>query len=48
MKRLLVWSMVVALFAVSAPALRADVKTRQKTLVKFEGLLGAIQKLVGG
>jgi hypothetical protein len=48
MKRLMVWSVVVALCALVAPVLRADVKTREKTLVKLEGLLGGAFRMFGG
>ena len=49
MKRSIAWPVlvfVVAAFAV--PALRADVKTRENSLVKFEGLLGGAFKMFGG
>ena len=48
MKRLAVWSIVLITGALVAPVLRADVKTREKTLVKFEGMLGGAFKLFGG
>ena len=48
MRRLVVWSVIVGLCAVAAPGMRADVKTREKTLVKFEGMLGGAFKLFGG
>lgn len=48
MKRFTVWSMVVMVCALVAPVLRADVKTREKTLVKFEGVMGGAFKMFGG
>jgi hypothetical protein len=48
MKRLSFWSVVIVACALVAPVLRADVKTREKTLVKFEGVLGGAFKLFGG
>jgi hypothetical protein len=44
----LIGSAVLACLAVLAPALRADVTTRRKTQVKFEGLLGSIVNRFGG
>jgi len=34
--------------AILAPALQADVKTREKTQIKFEGMLGRIMGMAGG
>jgi hypothetical protein len=34
--------------AIFAPALHADVKTREKTQIKFEGMLGRIMGMAGG
>lgn len=49
MKRLSAWMIVVVgICALAAPVVRADVKTRENTLVKFEGLLGGTFRLFGG
>jgi hypothetical protein len=49
MKRLFLCSAVLLCAAVFAPALRADVKTVQKTTFKVEGLLGAfLNRAAGG
>jgi len=48
MTRVSRWSVVIVLCALAAPVLRADVKTREKALVKFEGILGGAFKLLGG
>jgi hypothetical protein len=49
MKRLSVWSVVViVLCGLAVPVLQADVKTREKSLLKFEGLLGGAFKMFGG
>ncbi len=48
MKRLSIWSVVIILCGLAAPVLRADVKTTEKSLVKFEGLLGGAFKMFGG
>jgi len=48
MTRVSRWSVVMVLCALAAPVLRADVKTREKALVKFEGILGGAFKLLGG
>jgi hypothetical protein len=45
-----VWScaIVCSLLVLSAPSARADVKTRDKGQVKFEGMLGTIMRMAGG
>jgi hypothetical protein len=48
MKRWWIGSVILVMAALAVPAVRADVKTREKTLVKFEGLLGGAFKLFGG
>jgi hypothetical protein len=40
--------LTIALLIVSAHSLRADVKSDQKSLVKFEGMLGRVVNLFGG
>jgi len=44
-RRILSGLIAVAIFA---PALHADVKTKEKTQVKFEGMLGRIAGMAGG
>ena len=41
MKRVVLWSALAVAVAVLAPTLRADVKTREKSTFKMEGMLGA-------
>jgi hypothetical protein len=49
MKRLSVLTLVaIGLCWVSGPSLRADVKTQEKGLVKFEGMLGRMVNMFGG
>jgi hypothetical protein len=49
MRRSLVWSGLVVCAALLAPVVRADVKTHQKSTVKFEGLMGSfINRMAGG
>ncbi len=48
MKRLLTLAGLFALALLLAPPLRADVMTRQKSQVKFEGFLGTMVNLFGG
>jgi hypothetical protein len=38
----------VSLVAISVPSLRADVRSDEKTLVKFEGMMGKVVGLFGG
>lgn len=45
MKRYAVWSSLALIVALAAPALRADVKTRSKTTIKFEGMMGRIMSM---
>lgn len=47
-RKLTVAALVLGLVAVSAHSLKADVKTDQKTLVKFEGILGKVVGIFGG
>lgn len=48
MKRYVVWSVLLALAAAVTPALLADVKTREKTQFKLEGVLGGVVRMFGG
>jgi hypothetical protein len=48
MKRLWCGGLVLSLVVCSAIALRADVKTQEKSLVKFEGGLGRMMGVFGG
>ncbi len=48
MKRLWCGGLVLSLVVCSAIALRADVKTQEKSLVKFEGGLGRVMGVFGG
>lgn len=48
MKRVLCGGLVLSLVVLSAAAIRADVKTQEKSLVKFEGGLGRMMGLFGG
>jgi len=48
MKRLSVWCVVIAAIAAVAPALDADVKTRDRTIVRFEGFLGGLMNRAFG
>jgi hypothetical protein len=49
MKRWIPWFAVIVCAALAAPALKADVKTREKSTLKFEGLVGAfINRMAGG
>jgi len=45
MKRYAVWSSLALIVALAAPTLRADVKTRSKTTIKFEGMMGRIMSM---
>src|SRR5688572_23580780 len=47
-RKLTLAALVLGLAAVSAHSLRADVKTDEKTLVKFEGMLGRVVGIFGG
>lgn len=47
-RKLTVATLVLGLVAVSTQSLRADVKTDEKTLVKFEGMLGKVVGIFGG
>jgi len=48
MKRLLSAGMALALVCAAVGVLRADVKTREKDQVKFEGMLGRLAGMFGG
>lgn len=48
MKRFMVCGLVLALVVLGAGALGADVKTQEKSLVKFEGGLGRVMGMFGG
>ncbi len=48
MKRLVVGGVVLSLLILTAAALRADVKTQEKSLVRFEGGLGRMMSMFGG
>ena len=48
MKRLVLWSVLALGVAVVAPVLRADVKTREKSMFKMEGMLGAFANRFSG
>lgn len=48
MKRRLTFFAPLAMAALLAPALSADVKTREHTLTKFEGFLGGLANRFGG
>jgi hypothetical protein len=49
MKRLVPGSALIVAFALVVPVLRADVKTREKTTFKMEGLMGALMnRAMGG
>jgi hypothetical protein len=47
-RKLTVAALVLGLVAVSTHSLSADVKTGEKTLVKFEGILGKVVGIFGG
>jgi hypothetical protein len=48
MKRYLTWTVVVLAVTVATPVLRADVKTRQKTMFSLEGVMGGVVRMFGG
>jgi len=48
MKRLTIGVALLTAAAVAAPVLRADVKTKEKTLVNIEGVLGGFVRFFGG
>lgn len=48
MKRLIVGGVVLSLVGLAGGALRAEVKTQEKSLVKFEGGLGRVMGMFGG
>jgi hypothetical protein len=49
MKRWITWSAAAACVALAAPVIRADVKTSEKTTIKFAGMMGAvINRMAGG
>jgi hypothetical protein len=49
MKRWITWSAAAACVALAVPVVRADVKTSEKTTVKFAGMMGAfINRMSGG
>ena len=48
MKRFMVCGVVLSLVVLAAGSLRADVKTQEKSLVKFEGGLGRVMGMFGG
>ncbi len=47
-RRYLAVALSIALLTISATSLRADVRSDEKTLVKFEGLIGRVVGLFGG
>ena len=47
-RKLTVAALVLGLVAATAHSLRADVKTDEKSLVKFEGMLGRVVGIFGG
>ena len=47
-RKLTIAALVLGLVAVSTHSLRADVKSDEKTLVKFEGMLGKVVGIFGG
>jgi hypothetical protein len=47
-RKLTVAALVLGLVAATSHSLRADVKTDEKTLVKFEGILGKVVGIFGG
>ena len=48
MKRYTIWSALLVLALIVAPVIRADVKTRERTSVKFEGFMGRLIGMMGG
>lgn len=48
MKRLSTWSAAALALALAAPVVSADVKTREKTMFAFEGVLGGVVRIFGG
>jgi hypothetical protein len=49
MKRLLITTaMALPLLALTAPPITADVRTRERTAIKFEGMLGRVVGMFGG
>lgn len=48
MKRNLAWPALVAMVAIAAPAMHADVKTREKTTFAMEGVMGGLVRMFGG
>jgi hypothetical protein len=48
MKRYATWFALLVLALVVAPVLRADVKTREKSSTKFEGLMGRFIGMMAG
>jgi hypothetical protein len=49
MKRWITWSAAAACVALAVPVIRADVKTSEKTTVKFAGMMGSIvNRMAGG
>lgn len=49
MKRLLIsFAIALPLVALTAPSLTADVRTRERTAIKFEGMLGRVIGMFGG
>jgi hypothetical protein len=47
-KRILAWSLTLPLLTVLAVPVAAEVKTREKGQVKFEGMLGTMMNMFGG
>ena len=45
MKRYATWSVLILIVALVAPSVGADVKTRSKTTIKFEGMMGRIMSM---
>lgn len=48
MKRLMTWSVCMAVMALAVATVSADVKTKEKTTFAFEGVLGGVVRIFGG
>ena len=48
MKRITFWSALAVVAALAAPVVSADVKTKEKSLVSLEGVLGGVVRVFGG
>src|SRR5688500_11634502 len=48
MNKNLAWPALVAMVAIAAPAMHADVKTREKTTFAMEGVMGGLVRMFGG